>query len=43
MPTFPKPKFAYTYNVQTEVAALRQHKATPDRLIEPLPGRGAIG
>jgi len=27
MPTFPKPTFAYTYNVQAEINALRQHKA----------------
>jgi endonuclease/exonuclease/phosphatase family metal-dependent hydrolase len=33
MPPFPKPSFSFSYQVQTEIAALRLHKAKPDRLI----------
>jgi len=33
MPPFPKPSFNFSYQVPAEIAALRQHKAKPDRLI----------
>jgi hypothetical protein len=35
MPVFPQPAFPYTYDVATQVALLRGHKQTPDRLIPP--------
>jgi endonuclease/exonuclease/phosphatase family metal-dependent hydrolase len=39
MPAFPKPKFTYNYNVQTEIKALRQWRDTqPGRAI---PGKSA--
>jgi endonuclease/exonuclease/phosphatase family metal-dependent hydrolase len=33
MPVFPKPSFVYAYDVQTQIASLRAHRQTPDRLI----------
>jgi endonuclease/exonuclease/phosphatase family metal-dependent hydrolase len=33
MPPFPLPAFPYAYDVPTQVALLRAHKQTPDRLI----------